>query len=90
MELVKSKETTKLPSDSGRPLDSHPGGPRSPRIEDSMVGPHDESVEHAWLLKSEMQWVREDRNPVNALRWLVWDRLSVGHPPSRVTKRHPG
>jgi hypothetical protein len=45
---------------------------------------HDAIAEHAWLLKSQMRWVRDDRNPVNAVRWRVWDRMGTGNPPSRV------
>jgi hypothetical protein len=53
------------------------------------VDVHDAIVEHAWLLKSQMRWVRNDRNPVNAVRWRVWDRMGSGQPPSRVeTKTH--
>jgi len=51
-----------------------------------MVDLHDEIVEHAWLLKTEMRWVRDDRNPLNAFRWFVWERLGTGDPPSRVER----
>jgi len=51
-----------------------------------MVDLHDEIVEHAWMLKTEMRWVRNDRNPLNAFRWFVWERLGSGDPPSRVER----
>jgi hypothetical protein len=58
------------------------------RTEHPVAG-HDAIVEHAWLLKSQMRWVRDDRSPVNAIRWRVWDRMGTGRPPSRVvTKAH--
>ena len=52
-----------------------------------MVDPlHQQIVEHAWLLKATMRWVRDDRSPLNAFRWFVWGRLGIGDPPSRVEK----
>ncbi len=59
---------------------------KSNRMDDSMVDLHDEIIEHAWLLKTRMRWVRNDRNPLNAFRWFVWDRLGIGDPPSRVER----
>jgi hypothetical protein len=44
-------------------------------------------VEDAWLLKSTMQWARDDRGPFKALRWRAWDRFGVGHPPSRAVNK---
>jgi len=86
MDLTKSREATGRPSDD----DSYPspswGRQSSNRIDDSMVDLHDEIVEHAWLLKTEMRWVRDDRNPLNAFRWFVWERLGTGDPPSRVER----
>ncbi len=70
MEFAKSKETTERPSDDGSSL-----GPDYERI-----------IEHAGLLKTAMRWVRDDRNPLNAFRWFVWDRLGIGDPPSRVQR----
>jgi hypothetical protein len=70
MEFAKSKETTERPSDDSSSL-----GPDYERI-----------IEHAWLLKTAMRWVRDDRNPLNAFRWFVWDRLGIGDPPSRVQR----
>jgi hypothetical protein len=70
MEFAKSKETTERPSDDSSSL-----GPDYERI-----------IEHAWLLKSAMRWVRNDRNPLNAFRWFVWDRSGIGDPPSRVER----
>jgi hypothetical protein len=57
------------------------------RNDDSIVDPHQETVEQVWTLKAQMCWVRDDRNPLNALRWFVWDRLRAGDPPSRVEKK---
>ena len=88
MELVKSKETTERPSDDGRSLGSSWVGPSSNRMDDSMVELHDEIIERAWLIKTKMRWVRDDRNPLNAFRWFVWDRLGIGDPPSRAIKNH--
>jgi hypothetical protein len=45
------------------------------------------TVEEAWLVKSTMEWVRDDRGPLKAFRWQAWDRYGVGHPPSRVVKK---
>ncbi len=70
MEFAKSKETTERPSDDGSSL-----GPEYERV-----------IEHAWLLKSAMRWVRNDGSPLNAFRWFVWDRLGIGDPPSRVER----
>jgi len=70
MEFAKSKETTERPSDEGSSL-----GPEYERV-----------IEHAWLLKTTMRWVRSDRSPLNAFRWFVWDRLGIGDPPSRVER----
>lgn len=53
----------------------------------SRVDPlHQQIVEHAWLLKATMRWVRDDRSPLNAFRWFVWDGLGIGDPPSRVER----
>jgi hypothetical protein len=87
MELVKSKERSEHPLSDVSPLSSRWGGASSNRIEDSTVEVHDAIVEHAWLLKSQMRWVRDDRNPLNSVRWLVWDRWGTGNPPSRVEKK---
>ncbi len=70
MELATSKETAELPSHDGSSL-----GPDYERI-----------IEHAWLLKTAMRWVRNDRGPLNAFRWFVWDRYSIGDPPSRLER----
>jgi hypothetical protein len=71
MEIAKSKETTtERPSDDGSSLGAE----------------YERVIEHAWLSKSAMRWVRNDRNPLNALRWFVWDRLGIGDPPSRVER----
>ena|ERR1039458_1957563 len=83
MELAKSKETTDRPSDDGSSLGPGWGGPSSNCIDDSMLDP---IIEHAWLLKSAMRWVRDDRSSLNAFRWFVWDGLGIGDPPSRVER----
>jgi len=70
MEFAKSKEITERPSDDGSSL-----GPDYERI-----------IEHAWLSKTAMRWVRDDRNPLNAFRWFAWDRWGIGDPPSRVKR----
>jgi hypothetical protein len=57
---------------------------KSKKSTENPVDRHDAIVEHAWLVKSQMRWVRDDRNPVNAIRWRVWDRMGTGNPPSRV------
>jgi hypothetical protein len=59
----------------------------SSRLDDWIVDPHQETVEQAWSLKTQMRWVRDDRNPVNAFRWFVWDCLGAGDPPSRVEQK---
>ena len=87
MELATSREITERPSDNGSSLPSRWGGPSPERTDDSMAELHDESIEHAWLLKSEMRWVRDDRYPIGAFRWFVWDRFGVGDPPSRVQRK---
>ena len=84
MELATSKETTERPSDDGNSLGPRWVGSSCNRIDDSKVERHDEIIEHAWLLKTEMQWVRNDRNPLSAFRWFAWDRLGIGDPPSKV------
>jgi hypothetical protein len=90
MELAKSKETTERPSEDGISLARHWAGPGPNRIDDSKVELHDEIVEHAWLSKSEMRWVRDDHNPLGAFRWFVWDRFGAGDPPSRVQRKSDG
>lgn len=87
MELAKSKESTECPSDDGSSLDPGRGGPSSNRIVDSVVDLRSEQIiEHAWMLKTGMRWIRNDRNALNAFRWFVWDRLGIGDPPSRVER----
>ena len=86
MEHAKSKETAERPSDEGSSPGPSWGGPSSDRIDDSMVDP---IVEHAWMLKTTMRWVRNHRSPINAFRWFVWDRLGIGDPPSRVERATP-
>jgi hypothetical protein len=88
MELAKSKEATERPSDDRSSLGPSRGVRTANRRDDSIVELHDEAVERAWLLKTEMRWVRDDRNPLNAFRWFVWDRLGIGDPPSRATKKN--
>lgn len=83
MVLLEAEETSERPSDEGTSLGPSGGGPSSNPIEASLA---DLVVERAWLLKAEMRWVREDRNPLNAFRWFVWDRVGVGHPPSRAER----
>ena len=91
MELAKSKETTtERPSEDGILLAPRWGGPSLDRIDDSKVELHDEAIEHAWLSKSEMHWVRDDRNPLGAFRWFVWDGFGIGDPPSRVQRKNHG
>jgi hypothetical protein len=68
--LPESNQTSGRPSDDGT---------------STSLGPdYEKIIEHAWLLKTAMRWVRNDRNPLNAFRWFVWDRLGIGDPPSRV------
>jgi hypothetical protein len=47
----------------------------------------DTDVERAWELRAKSRWVRNDSGPVNGFRWLLWDRLQIGRPPSRVEER---
>jgi hypothetical protein len=90
MELAKSRETSKRPSGDGISLAPRWGGPSPDRIDDSKAELHDEAIEHAWLSKSEMRWVRADHNPLGAFRWFVFDRFGMGDPPSRVQKKNHG
>jgi hypothetical protein len=47
-------------------------------IDDSMVDLHWEiSIEH---------WVRDDRSLLHRLRWLVWDVVGLGDPPSKAER----
>jgi hypothetical protein len=47
----------------------------------------DTDVERAWELRARSRWVRDDSGPLNGFRWLLWDRLQIGRPPSRVEER---
>jgi hypothetical protein len=62
---TESRETSERPSDDGT----------------SLGRDYERIIEHAWLLKTAMRWVRDDRSPLNAFRWFVWDRLDLGDPP---------
>jgi hypothetical protein len=86
MELTKSREATERPSDDDSSPSPSWGRQSSNRMDDSMLELHDEIVERAWLLKTEMRWVRDDRNPLNAFRWFVWERFGTGDPPSRAER----
>jgi hypothetical protein len=82
MELVNTRETTERPSDAGSRA-----GPEFDRVTDLAVDLQDGDVESAWLLKTRLRWVRDDRNPLNAFRWFFWNRFGVGDPPSRVIQK---
>ena len=90
MELTKSKEATERPSDHDSSPSPSWGRQSSNRMDDSIIDLHDEIIERAWLLKTQMRWVRNDRNPLNAFRWFAWDRWGIGDPPSRVERATAG
>ena len=83
MELTKSKEITDRPSDDGGSLGPGRVGPSSNEIANSVLDP---IIVQAWLLKSTMRWVRDDRGPLNSFRWFVWDWFGIGDPPSTVER----
>jgi len=86
MALTKTERAPEHPTGQVASRGVGGGGPSLHRVADSTVHHCDEIVEHAWLLKSELRWVRDTHNPLNALRWFAWDRLGVGHPPSRTQR----
>jgi hypothetical protein len=47
----------------------------------------DQDLARSWELKAGLQWVRDDASTLDRFRWLLWDRYSLGRPPSRVEKR---
>jgi len=51
------------------------------------MGESFQTVESAWLQKSTMRWVRDDRDPLKAFRWFLRDRWGITHPPSLVEER---
>jgi hypothetical protein len=59
------------------------GGPTSSYIRDAIPEEARRIVEHAWSAKTLIRWTRDDRGPLNALRWRIWDHFNTGHPPSR-------
>ncbi len=84
MDLTIAKETIERRSDAGTSVDPLRGGASSPCMDAPAVDLSTQVVEDAWLLKSKMRWVRNDRGPLNALRWFVKDSLDIGDPPSKV------
>jgi hypothetical protein len=63
------------------------GTPGAGQVRDHQSDKSARAVEEAWLLKSTMEWAREDHGPVKAFRWHIWDLCSLGHPPSRVVPK---
>jgi hypothetical protein len=76
MKLVKTTEAVEHPSSVG----VLPAG----REESATV---DQDVVRAWELKSQTQWVRNDRGLINGFRWFLLDRYGLGHPPAGVEKK---
>ena len=63
------------------------GAPGAGQVRDHQSDESARDVEDAWLLKSTMEWARDDRGPIKAFRWRIWDLRSLGHPPSRVVHK---
>ena len=63
------------------------GAPGAGQVRDDQADEGARAVEDAWRVKSTMEWARDDRGPIRAFRWHIWDLCSLGHPPSRVVPK---
>ncbi len=81
MELAKSTDTVEQPWHDG----FAPVARSDHAIDASSTV--DRDLARAWEVKAALRWVKNDRGPVNGLRWLLWDKHGLGRPPSAVEPR---